>query len=30
MEIVWYGLSCFRMMERGMASVAIDPYDDCV
>jgi L-ascorbate metabolism protein UlaG (beta-lactamase superfamily) len=30
MEIVWYGLSCFRMMERGMASVVIDPYDDSV
>jgi L-ascorbate metabolism protein UlaG (beta-lactamase superfamily) len=30
MEIVWYGLSCFRLMERGMASVVIDPYDDSV
>jgi L-ascorbate metabolism protein UlaG (beta-lactamase superfamily) len=30
MEIVWYGLSCFRLMERGMASVAIDPFDDSV
>jgi L-ascorbate metabolism protein UlaG (beta-lactamase superfamily) len=27
MEITWYGLSCFRMMERGMASVVTDPYD---
>lgn len=26
MEIVWYGLSCFRMTERGMASVVTDPY----
>jgi L-ascorbate metabolism protein UlaG (beta-lactamase superfamily) len=30
MEIVWYGLSCFRLMERGMAAVVIDPYDDSV
>ena len=30
MEIVWYGLSCFRLMERGMAAVAIDPFDDSV
>jgi L-ascorbate metabolism protein UlaG (beta-lactamase superfamily) len=30
MEIVWYGLSCFRFSERGMASVVIDPYDDSV
>jgi L-ascorbate metabolism protein UlaG (beta-lactamase superfamily) len=30
MEIVWYGLSCFRLSERGMASVVIDPYDDSV
>lgn len=27
MEIVWYGLSCFRFMERGMAAVVTDPYD---
>lgn len=26
MEIVWYGLSCFRLTERGMASVVTDPY----
>lgn len=30
MEIVWYGLSCFRLIERGMASVVVDPYDDSV
>jgi L-ascorbate metabolism protein UlaG (beta-lactamase superfamily) len=30
MEIVWYGLSCFRMIERGMASVVVDPFDDSV
>lgn len=27
MEITWYGLSCFRLMERGMASVVTDPFD---
>jgi L-ascorbate metabolism protein UlaG (beta-lactamase superfamily) len=27
MEIVWYGLSCFRMSERGLATVVTDPYD---
>ena len=26
MEIVWHGLSCFRFMERGLASVVTDPY----
>ncbi len=30
MEIVWYGLSCFRLTERSMAAVVIDPYDDSV
>lgn len=30
MEITWYGLSCFRMIERGMASVVTDPYDHSV
>jgi len=25
-ELVWYGLSCFRMSERGMAVVVTDPY----
>lgn len=28
MEIVWYGHSCFRVMERGMASIVMDPYDN--
>lgn len=28
MEITWYGHSCFRMMERGAASIVTDPYDD--
>jgi L-ascorbate metabolism protein UlaG (beta-lactamase superfamily) len=27
MEINWYGHSCFRITERGMASVVTDPYD---
>ena len=27
MEITWYGHSCFRLVERGMASVVCDPYD---
>jgi L-ascorbate metabolism protein UlaG (beta-lactamase superfamily) len=27
MEINWHGLSCFRLTERGMASVVTDPYD---
>lgn len=26
MEITWYGLSCFRLMERGRASIVTDPY----
>lgn len=30
MEIVWYGLSCFRLTERGMASVVVDPFDDSI
>ena len=27
MELVWYGLSCFRITERKHASVVTDPYD---
>ncbi len=27
MEIIWYGHSCFRITERGMASVVTDPFD---
>ncbi|MCC6146244.1 MAG: MBL fold metallo-hydrolase [Anaerolineaceae bacterium] len=27
MEITWYGHSCFRLSERGMAAVVCDPYD---
>ncbi|MBN1318268.1 MAG: MBL fold metallo-hydrolase [Anaerolineales bacterium] len=30
MEITWYGLSSFRIMERGQAAVVTDPFsDDC-
>jgi L-ascorbate metabolism protein UlaG (beta-lactamase superfamily) len=28
MEITWYGLSCFRLTERGLATVVTDPYDN--
>lgn len=27
MEITWYGHSCFRLMERGLATVVTDPFD---
>ncbi len=27
MEITWFGHSCFRLVERGLASVVTDPYD---
>jgi len=27
MEIFWYGHSCFRLTERGLATVVVDPYD---
>ncbi len=27
MEITWYGLSCFRLTERGAATVVTDPYN---
>lgn len=30
MEINWYGHSCFRLSERGMASIVTDPYDSKV
>ena len=26
MEIVWYGQTCFRLSERGLAAVVTDPY----
>ena len=28
MEITWYGHSCFRLAERGMATVVTDPFDN--
>jgi len=27
MELTWYGLSCFRLTERKLATVVTDPYD---
>src|SRR5262245_7587489 len=27
MEITWYGHSCFRMVERSVASIVTDPFD---
>ena len=30
MEITWYGHSCFRLTERGLASVVTDPFDHTV
>ncbi len=30
MEITWYGLSCFRLVEKGMAAVVTDPYDAAI
>ncbi|PKN91192.1 MAG: lactamase [Chloroflexi bacterium HGW-Chloroflexi-6] len=30
MEITWYGHSCFRMIERGMAAIVTDPFDSDV
>jgi L-ascorbate metabolism protein UlaG (beta-lactamase superfamily) len=27
MEITWYGLSCFRLADRGKASIITDPYN---
>lgn len=28
MEITWYGHSCFRLTERNMATVVVDPFDN--
>jgi L-ascorbate metabolism protein UlaG (beta-lactamase superfamily) len=28
MEITWYGHSCFRIVERSVASIVTDPYDE--
>ena len=30
MEITWYGHSCFRITERGFATVVTDPFDSAV
>jgi L-ascorbate metabolism protein UlaG (beta-lactamase superfamily) len=30
MELTWYGLSCFRLAERGFAQVITDPFDEKV
>ncbi len=30
MEIVWHGMNCVRLMERGLAAVVTDPYDSSV
>jgi L-ascorbate metabolism protein UlaG (beta-lactamase superfamily) len=30
MEITWYGLSCFRLTERNLATVVTDPFDSLV
>jgi L-ascorbate metabolism protein UlaG (beta-lactamase superfamily) len=27
MELTWYGLSCFRLTERGNPTIVTDPYD---
>lgn len=30
MEITWYGHACFRLTERGLATVVTDPFDNAV
>lgn len=30
MEISWYGLSCFRIVEKGYATVITDPYEPSI
>ena len=27
MELTWYGLSCFRITDRGVATIVTDPFD---
>jgi len=29
-ELTWYGVSCFRMVERGLATIVTDPFDASV
>jgi len=28
MELTWYGMGCFRIVERGFPAVVMDPFDD--
>ena len=28
MEITWYGLGCFRLIERGYPAIITDPFDE--
>jgi L-ascorbate metabolism protein UlaG (beta-lactamase superfamily) len=30
MEITWYGLACFRITERGTATIVTDPFDESI
>ncbi|HLY27595.1 MAG TPA: MBL fold metallo-hydrolase [Aggregatilineales bacterium] len=30
MEISWYGHSCFRLADRGKATIVTDPYDETI
>ena len=30
MEITWYGHSCFRLSERGLATIVTDPFDNSI
>jgi L-ascorbate metabolism protein UlaG (beta-lactamase superfamily) len=30
LDITWYGLSCFRLMERGQKTVITDPYSEAI
>ncbi|MBI3243727.1 MAG: MBL fold metallo-hydrolase [Chloroflexi bacterium] len=30
MEITWYGHSCFRLTERGLATIVTDPYNSTI
>ncbi len=30
MEIAWYGHSCFRLAERGKATIITDPFDESI
>lgn len=30
MDITWYGMSCFRIIERGETSIVTDPYADTI